>query len=488
METNKPPSDEKGIPPDSPTDKNEPGDTFIDPPDDDSLLPITATSTVVEVAPADEDESSGGETVGTGLAAERRSARRYKRIEELGRQGVGRMYLVYDRDLKRTVLMKMVPEDSDLLPRFLEEAQITGQLEHPNIPCVHELCRSSKSTVYYTTPNVQGKILHAVLEDLRKQDTDRVPAASLIRLLRIFCQVTQAVDFAHSKGVIHRDLKPHNVWLGEHGEVQITNWALSKVAKTGGIKTDRDEPLTRVDELVGTAEYCSPEQASGQPVTAQSDIYSLGVMLYEILTLTLPFEGSTEELLAAHLVDTPEPPGKRAKVWTISNELERICLKALSKEVKDRQQAAGELNDEIQTWLTSETDKLQRRQKADDLVRHAKELLGQFRQQREDIEQQKDEAEEEEQKPAKSSRESGESADIAQMDLVIKGHEVLSTLAKALRIEPENVSARQLLSDYYWNCYQDVSSRGNRFKRDMYAQMIARFHATTSDMDRYTEG
>ena len=82
----------------------------------------------------------------------------------------------------------------------------------------------------------------------------------------------------------------------------------------------------------------------------------------------------------------------------------------------------------------------------------------------------------------------GENADIAQTDLVIKGHEVLSMLSKALRIEPENVTARQLLSDYYWNCFQDVANRGNHFKRDIYQQMIARFHATTSDMDRYTEG
>ena len=136
---------------------------------------------------------------------------------------------------------------------------------------------------------VRGRTLSQVLDDLRAAEPDALRTWSITRLVQVFLQVCQAVGYAHAKGVIHRDLKPANIMVGEHGEVQVLDWGLFKVLSGGGVSTAQSRSPTQVGMVMGTPEYMAPEQARGQEPDARTDVYALGVLLYELLTLRAPF-------------------------------------------------------------------------------------------------------------------------------------------------------------------------------------------------------
>src|SRR3990172_2883126 len=157
---------------------------------------------------------------------------RYEVLEKLGEGGMGIVYLVYDQDLKRRVALKMIGKlGADRTRRFLEEAQVLGQLQHPSIVPLHEVGLTEAGKLYYTMPVVRGRTLGAILKGLREGDAKLASAYSMARLMQVFVKTALAVGYAHAKGVIHRDLKPDNVMLGAHGEVQVLDWGLSKVFK-----------------------------------------------------------------------------------------------------------------------------------------------------------------------------------------------------------------------------------------------------------------
>jgi eukaryotic-like serine/threonine-protein kinase len=293
---------------------------------------------------------------------------RYAFIGIQGRGGMGRVLLVHDERLGREVALKeLLPKgvkSAAQLPkvlegRFLREAKVTGQLEHPAIIPVHELGRRADGTLYYTMKNVRGKTLSAMIGQgaaLRER----------LKLLPHFTALCQAIAYAHSRRVIHRDIKPANVMVGDYGETVVIDWGLAKVR-------DQEEPLldsseetylaihqelldeaqveTMQGEIMGTLAYMPPEQAEGElgKVDERSDVYSLGVVLYELLTGTVPHTGETKAALLRNVL-VENAPAVTELESDAPPELAAICHRALEKEPSNRYASAAELADEMERF------------------------------------------------------------------------------------------------------------------------------------------
>ena len=293
-------------------------------------------------------------------------SQRYIIEEEVGRGGSGRVFRVRDRDLQRIVAMKVVrtPENEPIsearIERFLIEARATGRLEHPNIIPIYDVGVLPGGDVYYTMKFIRRHSLREVIRQLGVQDETIRREYSLTELLQIFLPVCQAVHYAHAQGIVHRDLKPDNIMLGDYGEVLVTDWGLARMLEDPAEQFDTSAP-SDIPQTLGTPAYMSPEQAMGQldRVDELSDIYSLGALLYEILTLRPPFEGPSAraviEMVAAAQITRPR---QRAPGRHIPQDLESICLKALSTDRRKRYTSAKALNDAVVSFL----DGLQQRE------------------------------------------------------------------------------------------------------------------------------
>ena len=293
------------------------------------------------------------------LPAIEKGSKRYQILRTLGEGGMGKVHLVADHDLRRQVAMKVIrtqiAADGVHSGRFLKESQILGQLEHPNIVPLYDLALSGDRRPYCTMRYVRGRTLAAVLAGLKKGDPDTAKAYSVTRLMQILQQISQALGYAHDKGVMHRDLKPDNVMLGEHGEVQVLDWGLASII-------DR----ATSHEVSGTPAYMAPEQTTGQAMDGRVDVYAMGVMMYELLTLERPFHSKdVGELMALHRDAEPESPRSRAPGRNIPLELEQVCLQALRKDPAERQQSAAELADRVQGWMEAAADREKRHQLAE---------------------------------------------------------------------------------------------------------------------------
>jgi len=279
---------------------------------------------------------------------------------------MGIVFEAVDRDLRRRVAMKIIHPgksmDRNKVKRFLEEAQITGQLEHPNIIPVHEVGVNRKGNMFFTMKLVIGKSLGGILDEYREGSEKIRKEFTRHDLLGIFQRVLDGVAFAHSRGVIHRDLKPTNIMIGEYGEVLIMDWGLAKVfghpdvrsytVEVGGKGGARMK--TRHGAIVGTPAYLPPEQAAGKPedMDERSDVYSLGAILYELLILAPPFDAETgDEIIKAVLTEEAKPP--REIDGTIPLELEHIAMKCLNKDKRKRYQSVAGIRQDIDSFLTT---------------------------------------------------------------------------------------------------------------------------------------
>jgi serine/threonine-protein kinase len=283
--------------------------------------------------------------------------------------GLGQVWLARDSAFGRDVALKELrPErtgDPGLWGRFLEEARITGQLEHPNIVPVHELGEPGDGKPpFYTMRFVKGCTLSEAIRDFHaRRQNGAVGPVEFQALLNAFVGVCNAVGYAHSRGVIHRDLKGQNVVLGDYGEVVVLDWGLAKlVARRDetltpqvGVTHEQGRGETLAGQALGTPAYMSPEQAEGRwdLVDRRSDIYGLGAILYEILAGTPPFDGDHTADLLRRVVSEPPPP-PRSICATVPQPLEAVCLKALAKRPSDRYASAKELADEVRHYLADE--------------------------------------------------------------------------------------------------------------------------------------
>ncbi len=306
-----------------------------------------------------------------GKASETRDRYTLTRLHAKG--GIGQVWLARDDDLGREVALKELrPErkhNQNAYTRFLEEARITGQLEHPSIVPVYEMKRGKDGRVFYTMRFVRGRTLSDEIRAYHKRTTEGT-ADPLARaaLLTSFVSVCQAIAYAHSRGVIHRDLKGQNVVLGDFGEVMVLDWGLAKLvdhpdnaAETGPYSVvdlpqgDEAHAPTVQGQVLGTPAYMAPEQAEGRvdAVNQLTDLYGLGAILYEILTGRAPFTG-TDTLDLLRKVREETPPRPRAVDPGIAPALEAVCLRAMAKSPADRYQSAHEVADEVRRWLADE--------------------------------------------------------------------------------------------------------------------------------------
>ena len=346
--------------------------------------------------------------------ASQNEAGHYTRGREIARGGMGAILEANDRLLGRTVAMKVVLGESaseDARMRFVREATVLGQLEHPNIIPIHELGTDENDNLFYTMKMVEGRTLQAIINDLKEGDPATIEHYSLDRLLTVFLKVCDAMAFAHSKGIIHRDLKPENVMVGAFGEVLVMDWGLAKilkdVAQTADELVQQQQLLAEVDAppsasalptgfqeltdsqmrgssgdltmegaVMGSPQYMPPEQAEGRitEIDDRSDIYSLGGILYAILTLRPPIRGKTvrqvlDNVKSGNITPPTEynPGGSEAKQEPVKDPgtatalphcpggkvpsaLSAVTMKAMAQKASARYLSVSKLSAEIDSF------------------------------------------------------------------------------------------------------------------------------------------
>lgn len=318
---------------------------------------------------------------------------RYVELGMLGRGGMGTVYRVFDRQLRRTLALKLLhrprQQQPDIAARFLGEAQATAQLQHPGIIPIHDQGVLPDGRLWFTMKEVSGRTLGDIIREVHMVSTDRWQSSesgwTLRRLIDALHRVCEAVAHAHDRQVVHRDLKPANIMIGPHGEVLVLDWGLVKIIgqptsdqlTSLPIRIDRTlQPgqATLAGQIAGTPAYMPPEQARGQidQINSHSDVYSLGAILYEILSGNPPYRGAdSSEILKQVLHGPPESllpnsgllepvglssPAEQAAASGphLSPTLVRACERAMARHPAERFQTAGAMAHELAAWLDGE--------------------------------------------------------------------------------------------------------------------------------------
>ncbi len=279
---------------------------------------------------------------------------------EIGRGGMGAVLSAQDRLLRRSVAVKVLTEGElgeRTLRRFVVEAQLGAQLEHPNIVPFYELLATRDGKLAFAMKLVEGQTFSDYLDACAASAAAaRSPPHDLHSRLERFLKVCDAVEYAHARGVVHRDLKPDNVMLGVHNEVYVMDWGVARVTSEAEddplsvrISPDVGPDVTQVGEIVGTPSYMSPEQARAEPVTPASDQYALGMMLAELSTLTPPRQGLTlQQLTAAAMALPPNLVHRFGE--PIPAGLENIVLKATASDPEQRYRSVADFASDVRRF------------------------------------------------------------------------------------------------------------------------------------------
>jgi serine/threonine-protein kinase len=258
---------------------------------------------------------------------------RYKIVKKIGAGGMADVYLAEDQELGRQVAIKILNDrhagDEQFVERFRREAQNAAGLNHPNIVSIYDR-GEAEGTYYIAMEFLDGRSLKELIV---ARGPSPIPVA--IGYAR---QVLAALRFSHRNGIVHRDIKPHNVIVDAEGRIKVTDFGIARAGAAS--------QMTEAGSIIGTAQYLSPEQARGAPVDQTSDLYSVGVLLYELLTGTVPFTGDTPvEIAMKHLSQVPEPPS--AKRPEVPADLDAVVLRALAKDPHDRYASAEEMDADL---------------------------------------------------------------------------------------------------------------------------------------------
>ncbi len=305
---------------------------------------------------------------------------RYELGELLGRGGMGEVRLAHDERVGRDVAIKRLrcegAPPAEAVSRFLREARVQGRLDHPAIVPVHDLGTDEAGVPYFAMKRLAGTTLAAILERLAKGDADAEQRWPRRLLLARLAEICLAVQFAHTRGVVHRDLKPHNVMLGDYGEVYVLDWGIAKIADDdpapGGTGTIRRGDLDTLDSVVGetaagavlgTPGYMPPEQVRGGAIDHRVDVYALGCMLFEVLALE-PAHPRGAGVLEATLTSGRLRPAARRPDADIPPELDDATADATAPDARDRTPDARALHDAIQRYLDGDRDVARRKELA----------------------------------------------------------------------------------------------------------------------------
>jgi serine/threonine-protein kinase len=257
---------------------------------------------------------------------------RYRILRKLGTGGMANVYLAEDEVLGRRVAIKILDDrhagDEQFVERFRREAKNAASLSHPNIVSIYDR-GEAEGTYYIAMEYLDGRSLKELI-------VARGPAP--IPLAVDYArQILAAIRFAHRNGIVHRDIKPHNVLVDGEGRLKVTDFGIARAGVS---------QMTEAGSIIGTAQYLSPEQARGAPVDQTSDLYSVGVVLYELLTGVVPFSGDTPvEIAMKHLSNVPEPPS--AKRADVPRDLDMVVMRALAKDPSERYQSAEEMDADL---------------------------------------------------------------------------------------------------------------------------------------------
>lgn len=294
---------------------------------DRSAPPVAPEGHSVQPELPDSQDATGSASLG-----------RYRLLEEMGRGAAAVVYRALDTQLKREVAIKVprpeLLESADSRERLLREAQAAASLRHAAVVPIHEVGEDN-GRVFVVFELIEGP----TLADRVKDDPPSVDQAALWVM-----RIAEALDYAHRNNIVHRDVKPANILIDKDGRAVLTDFGLARQQEAGAT-------LTRDGDLLGTPAYMSPEQARGEGhhADARSDIYSLGVVLYELLTGRRPFDGSVASVLSRVVHEQPEPP--RSVQPDIPIDLETVCLKAMAKEPSQRYQTASQCADDLRRYL-----------------------------------------------------------------------------------------------------------------------------------------
>lgn len=292
----------------------------------------------------------------------------YQVLGDIGKGGMGEVFMAFDTNCGRRIALKRIRSDLtehvQMHNRFLKEARITAQLTHPSIIPIYAI-QAQDHQSYYTMPYVEGETLKQILRMARLREKQGEKAddigGAIPALVRIFLNICQAIAYAHSKWVLHRDIKPENIIVGKYGEVLILDWGLAKLIHPAKASPDEEgeeipphplHHLTMVGKVVGTVSYMAPERAMGNPATFQTDIYSLGVILYQILTLRHPFKRGTLQQFRENMhLEVLRDPSEVAPYREVPRVLSRIVLKCLDPDLEKRYRTMDELIDDLKNYI-----------------------------------------------------------------------------------------------------------------------------------------
>ena len=271
---------------------------------------------------------------------------KYRIIENLGSGGTAEVYKAYQPGLDRHVAIKVLhpflADEKDFLTRFQREARVVATLRHPNIVQVYDFDFDAEDNAYYMVMEcVDGPSLKTRLQDMAQED-QRLP---LEETIRVVAAVANALDYAHQHGMVHRDVKPANIMFAQDGQVILTDFGIAKMLNVTG--------LTASGAMVGTPAYMAPEQGMGQAGDERADIYSLGVVLYELVTGHLPFDADTPLGVVLKHINAPLPPPTTLNP-NLSPSIEAVITRALAKDPNNRYQTANEFASDLERAMAGQ--------------------------------------------------------------------------------------------------------------------------------------